>query len=321
MKKILLLIFLFANIIASAEEFGQICIASFVPVMDNVPERSRALLENKLSSIITDAGYASNWNAQRFVITAKLNSVTRNIVPGTPTRISQDFEVKLIIGDIVTNEIFASHIIRCHGIGKNEEQCQIQAFQHISPGTENLNSFVKQAAKRINEFYINNCSSIIMEAQVLGKQEKYDEAIFRLLAVPSGCESCYVEVQNLVVSIYQQSLDSEGKKYVQEAMNVWSSRQDYYSATQALEILTKVNVNSSALDDATKLAKSISSKLRNDERLEYEFMLRQYNDSIAGLRLKEQHSHEATMAFINVLDVFASKPRLAPVVSNKRSIF
>lgn len=320
-KSIIVILFALYACVSFGEEFGQLCIASFVPITDNISESPRNLLENRLGSIISDAGYVNNWNSQRFVITAKLDNVSRTIIPGNPVRISQDFEVKIIIGDIVTNEIFASHVVKCHGMGKTEEQSQIQAFQRITSGNEEMNSFVEKAVNRINDYYRVNCPNIIKEAESLSSRQKYDEAIFLLLSVPAGCGSCYSNVQDCVVSIYQQALDMEGKKYVQEARNVWYSNQDYVSATQALEILSKVNVYSHAQDDATKLAQSINDKLRDDEKREYEFRLKMYNDSVDNVRLRQERSHETTMAFMEVLNVFARKPRLAPLISKKRSIF
>lgn len=81
-----------------------------------------------------------------------------------------------------------------------------------------------------------------------------------------------------------------------------------------------INPYSDCTDEADAIVKEISSTLRAQEKAQWEFKMRQYEDNLADKRLAADRSHEASMALINnVLGPLAS--HRGPFVSVKRSIF
>ena len=56
---------------------------------ENIPEEAVRNLENKLKRTLTINGITDNGYAERFVLTAKVDIISKDIVPTIPARISQ----------------------------------------------------------------------------------------------------------------------------------------------------------------------------------------------------------------------------------------
>ncbi len=78
------------------DDIGRITIHAYVPEYEELPYEAGKLLQSKLSQIITDNGIADNENCVRFVLTAKVNVISKDVVPGPPNRISQKLDLSLI---------------------------------------------------------------------------------------------------------------------------------------------------------------------------------------------------------------------------------
>ena len=106
MKKICLFIFCFCSFIfehkAQTSNEDRISINILVADRD-IPEEAVQHLETKLKHALTINGIVDNGYTERFVLTAKVNIISKDIIATTPVRISQKMEVAFIIGDIIEN--------------------------------------------------------------------------------------------------------------------------------------------------------------------------------------------------------------------------
>ena len=295
MKKIVTMIaaMLLATV-AMAQDYGRIAINVVVPQLPNVPEEARAALETKMQQVATQYGLASNGLTDRFVMTAKMNVTSKDVVPTTPAKISQKMEVTLFIGDVVDNKVYESVVLNVAGIGQSETQSMIQAFNQIKPDNSQLKTFVEKAERKIAEYYANNCQYILTEANTLAQQRKYDAAIAKLMAVPEVCKECYEQCMARAVEVYQSKLNNDGDALVQKARSQWLAKRDYASATEALTTLAQVDPQSSAQSKAQALVKEINKHLRSIEaaaeeqrREKWEFAKKQYEDNLALARQRQ----------------------------------
>ena len=71
-----------------------------------IPSEACRNLENKLTRAIAANGYADNGYCDRFVLTAKVDVLSKDIVPSTPARISQKMEVTFMVGDVMENKVY-----------------------------------------------------------------------------------------------------------------------------------------------------------------------------------------------------------------------
>ena len=289
-----------------AQDYGRIAINVLVPTLPNVPEEARAALETKMQQVATQHGLASNGLTDRFVMTAKVNVTSKDVAPTTPVKISQKMEVTLFIGDVIDNKVYESVVLSVSGIGQSETKSMIKAFNQIKPANPQLKTFVENAERKIIEYYTNNCSYILTEANTLAQQRKYDDVIAKLMAVPEVCKECYEQCMAKAVEVYQSKIDNEGAILVQQARNKWLITRDYAAATKALSILSEIEPLSKAQTDANKLVEEIDVHLREldavaeeQRKQEWEFAIKQYND-----RVKTQHklidaAREVGVAFGN----------------------
>lgn len=295
MKKVatMIVVVLMATV-SLAQDYGRIAINVVVPMLPNVPEEARAALETKMQQVATQYGLASNGLTDRFVMTAKVNVTSKDVTPTTPVKISQKMEVTLFIGDVIDNKVYESVVLSAAGIGQSETQSMIKAFNQIKPANPKLKTFVENAERKIVDYYANNCSYILTEANTLAQQRKYDAAIAKLMAVPEVCKECYEQCMAKATEVYQSKLDNDGKVLVQKARSQWLAKRDYASASEALTTLAKVAPHSSAQGKAQALVDEINKHLRSIEaaaeaqrREEWEFAKKQYEDNMAMARQRQ----------------------------------
>ena len=292
--------------VAMAQDYGRIAINVVAPTLPNVPEEARAALETKMQQVATQYGLASKGLTDRFVMTAKVNVTSKDVAPTTPVKVSQKMEVTLFIGDVVDNKVYESVVLDVAGIGQSEAQSMIQAFAQIKPTEPKLKAFVVNAEKKIVEYYSNNCSYILTEANSLAQQRKYDAAIAKLMAVPEVCQECYEKCMNTAVEVYQMKIDNDGAILVQKARSQWLVKRDYTSASEALATLSGIAPQSSAQEKAQALVEEIDKHLRSIEEAaekqrieEWEFEMKQYNDRIKTQQKMIDAAREVGIAYGN----------------------
>ena len=278
MKKTFVLIFallLSGLLFAQSEDYGKICIAVCLPDKSNIPADAKEYVMSKLEDIVSENGMADRIT-ERFVITARVNLIQNDIMPTNPVRISQRYEIKFVIGDVVENKIYATTTIKAAGIGLTEAKAYIQAFLRIQTSSPAIKNMVEEAKRGIMEYYMTN----------------YEQAIASLVAVPNVCEECFMQSQQKAIDIFNQMINKEGLELIHKAESAWYVKEDYDCAAKALDFLLQVNPLAECRKDADNLAKKIDKKLRADEaaiaqaaaereKREWEFKMRQYEDYVA----------------------------------------
>lgn len=300
MKKIILVFFCLTSILlaygqSDASDYGKISINAIQPDYPDVPEEAREYLETKMRQVIATYGLADNGLNERFVMTAKIAVLSKDVTPTTPVKISQKIEITFIIGDVVDNKIYETATLSAAGIGQSETKCLMQAFQRIQPTNPALKKLIESAQQKIATYYSNNCASIISEASVLENSQQYDAAIAKLMTVPNVCAECFDKCQKQAIAVFNRKIDQEGKTLIQQARSAWSVKHDYECAEKALEILSKINPDAQCADEAHKMVKEINDHLRKVEaqqaaaaaaraKAAWEFKMRKYEDDLADRR-------------------------------------
>ncbi|MCH5217713.1 MAG: hypothetical protein J1F07_04050 [Muribaculaceae bacterium] len=309
MKKIFLLIFLclsFHNIQASKLNEYEL---SYYPVVvgNGLPEDAKLSLIAKMEQAMTQNGIGNLEYAERFVILAKCNVVEKNIVPTTPPRISQTVEVTFLIGDALENIIFASATFDLKGIGTNEHKAWQSAFNNLNSSNPQFKDLFNTAKERIEDYYSENCQSIITQAKTLASTGEYDEAISLLVSVPAICKDCLNEAQSTAITIYNHKIDSDGLKLLSKAKNAWAINPSMEGAQTAISFLDMIPVNSAAFDQGQALVETMSASIQSDKNREYEKALQEYKDKKEFQRKEQANSHARAMATIAACRSVAEK--------------
>jgi hypothetical protein len=280
-------------------ELGRININTMQPDYPNIPAEAKNYLETKLKQIVTRYGIGGSGYSERFVITAKVNVATKDIMPSNPPRVSQKLEITFMIGDVAENKLYETATLTAAGIGINETKAFIAAFTSINAGDKTLENLVTNAKEKIVAYYTVNCESIVKNAQLLAAQQHYDEAVYRLTQVPNVCKDCYAKAQKLANRLVVRKINVDAETLLQQATLQWTQAQDKESAANALALISRINSTADCQPKVKSLIAGINAKLRDDEKKEWDAMLQQSEDEKAreqrdfDFRVKQHDDRQA----------------------------
>lgn len=265
----------------------QLYISVVQPDRTEIPSEARKQLERKMTQILTANGISSLDAINRFVITAKADITSKDIVPSTPQRVSEKIDLTFLIGDIVENKVFETLTIPLKGIGINENKAFISAINQVKPQKAEISDFLSRAKNKIVEYYTVRCSQIIKQAQKLASGNEYDEAIYQLMQIPDICD-CAKESQDLMIEYTIKRNNAIAAQLYNEAKARWAASPTSKGASDVADIIAKIPVNTTSKKNIDALIKSINNKLRADEKRQWDFKMKQYRD----VQEKEQREYQ-----------------------------
>ena len=264
------------NTAGKSDDAARITLATFVPQqIDKMPNAARSMLANKLSQIITQSGMGGSAFNQRFILTANINIITKDVTPTAPPMQAYTLDITLYIGDGIDGTKFASHSTTVKGVGENETKAYISALNNLKTNDRNYQSFIETGKTKIVEYYNSKCDFIIKEAQTLASQNKFEEAIFKLTGVPEVCKSCYDKCMDAIAPIYKQQIDRDCKLKLAEATNLWSVNQTVEAGNQAGEILSTIDPSAACYGEVKSLSNKIATKIKEFDSREWNYKLKE----------------------------------------------
>jgi hypothetical protein len=269
------------NATGKSDDVARITLASFVPQqIDKMPEAARSMLANKLSQIVTQVGMSGSANNQRFILTANITVLSKDITPTAPPMQAFTLDISLYIGDGIEGTKFASFSTTVKGVGENETKAYISALKTLKTNDPRYQAFIESGKSKIVEYYNSKCDLIIKDAQTLGSQSQYDEAIYKLSSVPEVCKGCYDKCMDAVVPIYKSQIDKACKVSLAEATNSWNTNQDASGALEASEFLAQIDPNASCFKEAQAFSNKIAKRIFENEKKEWSFKMKEYQDDL-----------------------------------------
>lgn len=256
-------------------EFERIILNTHLPDQLNLPSGAKELLKSKLDKITTEYGLGGSQVNPRFIITANVNEISKNILATTPTMISVQIAINIIIGDAIDNIKFSNLTLSLNGSDINENKAYINAVQSINPTSKSIKIFIEESKLKITNYYLNNCHNIITEAQTLALQEKYDEAIYKLSIVPKACQQCYLMCQDTLRNIYQKKIDADCQMILRKAKITWESEPNPSGADKSMKILEGISPLATCDNEVNQFIENVTS------------VLKAANDTLWKLNLKE----------------------------------
>lgn len=257
-------------------------------VQSNITIEARNFLEDRMHQIITVNGISDNGLENRFAMTATVSILTKDVIAGSPTRISQKLEVTFYIKDVVENKTYGSATVKTVGVGLNENKSFITAFSNIKSGNPRIQDMISSTKAKIVEYYRTNIDRYISEAYTLVGQGRFDEALYNLGKVPDVCYDAYEKSMNATLDIYKKKIDSEGLVLFNKAKGVWAQSPNAEGAAEAITYLEYINILSACMPDVNMLLEEMKAKVKDDQKKAWEFKLRQYEDTKA----REQRDFE-----------------------------
>jgi hypothetical protein len=285
MKKILLLfvgstLTIFSqNTQGKADDASRIALTTYVPEqVSSLKPEAKNILFTKLNEIATKNGIGASSLNDRFILTANVIELTKDISTTTPVIYSYNLQITLYIGDGIAGTKFATHSIEVKGAGNSEIKAYISAIKNIKPIDAQYKNFIDEGKSKIIEYYNSKCDFIIKEAKMLESKNEYENAISVLLSVPEVCKECYDKCMDAVGPLYQKHIDLICAKDLMEATTQWNLTQDFSAAEAASRFLVNIDPKSKCYKDAQILNEKIAKRIKELDQREWDFMLKQQND-------------------------------------------
>lgn len=278
---------------------GDIFITVIQPERNEIPQEAAKQLENKMHQLITSNGVADTDPNGRFVITAKSFIVTKDIIGGAPQRVSQKIDFTFMIGDIIENKVFESYTFSAIGIGINENKSYINAITKIKTNSPQFTTFIDKAKEKILQYYAARCEQIILEAKQQAANHDYQQAIYLLMQVPNICD-CAEKCQNLMIEYYDAYTETTAAELLNDAKSKWASAPNAEGAAIAADVIAQIPAGTKVQSELDALIAEINQKLREDEKRDWEFKMKQYEDEQARQKREFQlrkQQQEADIAY------------------------
>lgn len=319
MKRILLLIFVSLNVCLLAaqtiDDIGRISIKVREPDGNNIPDESKALLVDRSKQIIANNGIVDEGFDNRFEMTSQASIISKDIISGSPVRVSMKLEVAFYIKDVSENKTYGSASVSVVGVGQNENKAFIAAFNNINSNNAKVSEMVNSAKEAIIRYYLTNAGNIINEAYSLSQRGFYDEALMELAKIPDVCTDAHEKARNATYEIYINKINAEGEDLLKKARMEWTASPNVNGAVSAASYLDRISLLSSCMGEVNKLLDEMNAKVRDDDRKAWEFKMQQYADNKA----REQRDFEFKVRKYEEAEVKEEKRHQEDVAREQRN--
>jgi predicted amino acid racemase len=298
-KKIyFILIVLAFNVITfaqSTQDVGKIALSVVMPEnIEGLDISHLSKLESKISQIVTMSGLAGSGINNNFVIYPKFLIYESNIVEGGMQNITViTAELNLFIKQVDNNILFSSINKQLKGNGSSKALAITNAISKISTNDPEFNSFIEKAKTKIIEYYNVRCGDIIKKSESYVKMQKYDQALGLLMTVPEEVSSCYNQIQEKAIEAYKAYKTQECSELIQKAKTSLAGND--YKGT--LTVLSEIDPSTSCFKEAQNIAKSVQSKIQAEEKKQWDFKMKKYNDAVMLKKLRIEAIKEIAVAY------------------------
>lgn len=266
MKKYLYMLFvlLFGCIQLDAQNDCAIPLMVYVPKQPSMlPLSAQASLTTKIRQLVTQSGLESGAGFSTFCIVANITEESKNVISGLRPLVTLTINLNLFVGNNYTSDKYSSAVVTLSGAGQTEAKAYMSAFSGINFTNTALQTFIKDAKKKILAYYETQIPNIIKQANSFALRREYEEALCLLASVPI-CSSKYGDVEKCMLSVFQDYVDYDCAQKVAKARAVWDAGQNKESASVAGAYLTAIDPSSTCWSDAIALSNSIRSRIGDD---------------------------------------------------------
>ena len=195
------------------------------------PQGAKAMIENKLTQLLTRNGIAGIDYTGQFLLTVTTTPLDKDIIPGPPMKIAEKMEMNLYIFDAYAKTIFSSTSMTVKGLGETENKCYLNAISRMPVQTPQIAKFVEEGKQKIIEYYDHEGEALIKKAQNLASMKQYEEAIFYVALIPQQSKH-YDAALKAGKDIYQAYIDNQCNINLAQARAAWAAQQNADGAAE-----------------------------------------------------------------------------------------
>jgi len=296
MKKFIfsiLFVLLSATLMAADTQFLPISVYA-ADDTERFPQGAKAMVENKLTQLLTRNGVAGLDYLGQFVLTVSTTPLDKDVIAGPPMKIAEKMEMNLYIVDAYAKTIFATTSFTLRGLGETENKCYMNALSHMPLQSPEIARFISDGKSKIIEYYDHEGEMLIKKARMLAKQKQYDEALYYVTLIPQQSKH-YDAALAAGMEIYQMHLDNECALNLAAARQAWAAEQNSKGAQAAGVYLANILPDAACYGEAMELYREIKGKVLDD----WKFEMRKYDDSVDLERRRIDAARQVGVAYGN----------------------
>lgn len=300
MKNILLIMFVLLNAAHSFSQtdnaVGKIALSVIMPEnVDGLDYSQLSKLETKITQIVSNSGMAASGYNNNFVIYPKFAIYETNVVEGGMENITiVTCELSMFIKQVDNNILFSTISKQLKGSGKTKSIAVTNAISKIPTNDKDFQLFIETGKSKIVAYYDSKCTDIIARSENLAKMQDYEQALGLLMSVPEEV-NCYGKVQEKSIEVYKAYQNQKCISQLQEA-KVEIAANNYNSA---LNILSQIDPSTSCFKESQTLIENTATKVDQEEKKQWEFQLKKYNDNVALQKQRIDAINEVAVAYYN----------------------
>lgn len=261
---------------------------------ESFPQGAKAMIENKLTQLLTRNGIAGLDYMGQFILTVTTTPIDKDVIPGPPMKIREKMEMNLYIVDTYAKTIFSSTSMTVNGLGETENKCYLNAISHMPLQSPAIAKFVDEGKTKIIEYYDHEGEALIKKAHFLAAQKNYEEAMYWVSLIPQQSKH-YDAALAAGQEIYQAYIDNQCYINLGKARQAWAAEQNAVGAAAAGEYLANIMPDAKCYGDAMALYKEIKGKVLDD----WKFEMKQYQDGIDLQKLQIDAARQIGVAYGN----------------------
>ena len=261
---------------------------------ESFPKGAKAMMENKLTQLLTQNGIAGMDYLGQFVLTVTTTPLDKDVIPGPPVKISEKMEMNLYIVDAYAKTIFSSTSFSVRGLGETENKCYVNAIGNMPLRTPQMAKFIEDGKNKIIEYYDHEGEALIKKANYLCQQKQYEEALYWVSLIPQQSKN-YDKALEAGLNIYQAYVDNLCNINLAAARQAWAADQNAMGAALAGEYLANILPDAKCYGEAMELYKEIKGKVLDD----WKFEMKKYQDGVDLEKQRIDASRQVGIAYGN----------------------
>lgn len=261
------------NNLGQADDYARISLNVFIPEqVEKIPAGSKSLLINKLTQAATKKGMAGGGPQGRFLLTANMDVLAKDVIAGAPNKHAYQFEVSLFIVDFIDKNIVSSTSFEVRGVGNNESKAFTGAIRTIDLKNPKVDQFFDEGKIKIIEYYNSRCDFVIARAKALAAQRQFEDAMNNLASIPEVSKECYMKAMNEIGPIYKEFADFNCQILINVATSCWAARPNSEGAQLAGAVLSQIDPGSICYAESRQLISKMEQKVLKDENRDWKFI-------------------------------------------------
>lgn len=245
--------------------------------VEGLPGAAATLLENALTRMALSSGLSTELRFTDLVLTAHVDVLGKDVLPGPPVQVSTQLGVTLYLGNVATRTKYASAYVEVAGVGTNETKCLVDAFRRLSASQAVVKRMMADGRRKMLDYYDSHYEEILQEARRKAGLQQYEEAIALAVSVPA-CSRGGEEATGVGLGLYMQYFDKLNLSLLNRARALWAAGGDAEAARSAGQWLALVDPEAECYAEAVALMEEMKAQVRSD--IDFE-MREKYKDGVS----------------------------------------